>query len=444
MFGLSTRATVLWLSVSASTAALLTVCGVAAVNDVLAAPLDWRRVQAALLFALAGAIAESFRVYLPTSRPGNSVRFSVSAAVNIAAVLVFPVEWAVPLVGTAAAIGTGGAWFRRLYNVGQFTLSAAAAGGIWHAMRGGAGPADPVALPWTVAALVAYFLVNTTLTNTIVALASGLPVRLTWWRTNRHTWPASLGMLFIGVLIAVLWSMSPWTIAIAAIPLTAVYYSLRNTVSLETNTVNALFQLADILDARDAYTHGHSLRVGQYAEKLALKMGLSGDDAHMVFLAGRLHDIGKCAIRNEVLLKPGALDDDERAHMCIHPEVGGSMLASFSLFRECARYVRGHHERWDGDGYPDRLSGEDIPLGARVIAVADAFDAMTTTRPYRKALPIAEAYRRLSEGAGSQWDPQAISAFLELLDALDQPPRPRPARRLSRSQLREPMTSILT
>lgn len=82
------------------------------------------------------------------------------------------------------------------------------------------------------------------------------------------------------------------------------------------------------------------------------------------------------------------------------------MLASFSLFSECAKYVRGHHERFDGAGYPDRLAGEDIPPGARIIAVADAFDAMTTTRPYRKGLPIAEAYRRLAEGAGTQWDPR--------------------------------------
>ena len=218
------------------------------------------------------------------------------------------------------------------------------------------------------------------------------------------------------MLIAILWNLSAWTIALAAVPLTGLYYTLRNTVSLETNTVEALFQLADILDARDNYTHGHSLRVGQYAEKLALALGISGDEAHMIFLAGRLHDIGKCAIKNEVLLKPGALDDEERAHMCIHPEVGGSMLASFSLFKECARYVRGHHERWDGQGYPDKLRGEAIPVGARIIAVADAFDAMTTTRPYRKALPVAEARKRLAEGAGSEWEPRAISAFLGLLE----------------------------
>ena len=105
------------------------------------------------------------------------------------------------------------------------------------------------------------------------------------------------------------------------------------------------------------------------------------------------------------------------------------MLASFSLFSECARYVRGHHERWDGRGYPDKLEGENIPLGARIIAVADAFDAMTTTRPYRKALPVAEARRRLEEGAGSQWDARIVTAFLRLLETtpLGQPePLPLP------------------
>ena len=95
-----------------------------------------------------------------------------------------------------------------------------------------------------------------------------------------------------------------------------------------------------------------------------------------------------------------------------HPEVGGAMLAHFSLFREVAGFVRGHHERWDGAGYPDGLAGEAIPLESRIIAVVDAYDAMTTTRPYRLALPHAEAVRRLREGAGRQWDPRVVSAFV--------------------------------
>jgi putative nucleotidyltransferase with HDIG domain len=197
-----------------------------------------------------------------------------------------------------------------------------------------------------------------------------------------------------------------------AIALVALHSAMADRVKLETQTLESLFELADILDARDKYTHGHSERVGYYAEQLAIELELPSDRAHLSFLAGRLHDIGKCAIDNEVLLKRGALDDHEREHMRRHPEVGSAMLAHFSLFRDVARFVRAHHERWDGEGYPDGLRGEAIPLESRIIAVVDSYDAMTTTRPYRTALPHPEAVRRLLEGAATQWDPDVVAAFV--------------------------------
>jgi putative nucleotidyltransferase with HDIG domain len=409
MFGLPRSASALWVT------ATLAGFGAVVASCVVASG-DLRRAPVAALFVLSGAIAESFKIPLPTSRPGNHVDFSVSPAILIAAILVLPPQWAILVVALAFAIGNRATWYKRIYNVAQLSVTAAAAALVWRVLGGSATPGDVYSAPGMAIAALTYFSVNTTFTSSIVSLASGLPIRITLWRSHRHTWQTSLGMVFIGVLIAVLWSSSPWTIALAAVPLTAIFFAFRNTISLQTHTIDALFNLADILDARDPYTHGHSLRVGQYAEKLALAMGLSGDEAHLIFLAGRLHDIGKCAIRNEVLLKPGALTEEEREHMCIHPEVGSSMLASFSLFSECARYVRAHHERWDGNGYPDKLAGENIPLGARIIAVADTFDAMTTTRPYRKALPLAEARKRLKEGAGTQWDARAIAVFLRLLE----------------------------
>jgi putative nucleotidyltransferase with HDIG domain len=200
------------------------------------------------------------------------------------------------------------------------------------------------------------------------------------------------------------------------IALLALHRAIDDRVKLETQTLDSLFELADILDARDKYTHGHSERVGFYAEQLAIQLGLSSDRAHLAFLAGRLHDIGKCAISNEVLRKPAALDEEEQSHMRMHPAVGGEMLGHFSLFREVARYVRGHHEQWDGSGYPDGLRGEAIPLESRIISVVDSFDAMTTTRPYRSALAQSEAVRRLRDGAGKQWDPKVVTAFLEWLE----------------------------
>jgi HD-GYP domain-containing protein (c-di-GMP phosphodiesterase class II) len=415
MFGLSRQATLLWLLVVGLGSALFAVSVCAAARDPRMAPV-------AAFFAVAAVIAETFQVAMPGTRPGNVYRMSVGFAVIVAAFLVLPWAWAVVAISTQMLFARV-AWFKKTYNVCQICLTTGIGGLVWNLGGAGMPLLDPRSVLWVLLAVALCLAANVLLVGLIIAFASGLPLRVTVLRAHRNTWPATLGLLFIGVLIAVLWTVSGWTIALAAIPLTAVYYTLRNTVSLETNTVEALFSLADILDARDSYTHGHSLRVGQYAERLALQLGVSADDAYLIFLAGRLHDIGKCAIRNEVLLKPGALDDEERAHMCIHPAVGGTMLASFALFKECARYVRGHHERFDGQGYPDGLAGEAIPLGARVIAVVDAFDAMTTTRPYRKALPLAEARRRLTEGAGTQWDPAVVSACVVLLDttSLGQP-----------------------
>ena len=410
LFGLPRKAGLLWLLVILPATGAVVLAALGAIGDLRLGP-------AALLFASASAIGETFQISLPSSRPGNVYKMTVGAAISIAAILVFPPHWAILIITIGIAVGRRPTvWKKWLYNVGQIALAASLSSLAWRLAGVGATPVDLSSVVWILLAITTFFAVNSVLVCTIIALASDMPVRLTWWRVHRHTWHAVLAMHFVGVLVAVLWVTSPWTIALAAVPLTAIYYTLRNTVTLETQTMDALFNLADILDARDPYTHGHSLRVGQYSESLAIAMGIPGDDSHLIFLAGRLHDIGKCAIQNEVLLKPGKLTDEEREHMCIHPEVGSSMLASFSLFRECARYVRGHHERFDGKGYPDGLQGEAIPLGARIIAVADAFDAMTTTRPYRNALAIDEAYRRLEESAGSQWDAKVVAAFLHLLD----------------------------
>ena len=411
MFGFSRPAGIAWL--------LIAVAGtVTCAASVVSAWADVRFAVPALFFVVAGCIAETFVVDLPMPRPGPGNSQSVGAAISTAAILVLPTHWAVLTIAVAMGLGRRRDWPRRVFNVTHIALAAGAAGLVWHTGPAGvASPADLRALPWMLLTVATYFAVSSVLLNVTLGLHTGLPIPLTWWRAYRHIWPANVAIYAVGLLLAVLWATAAWTIALAGLPLAALYYTLRNAVSLERQTKDALFQLADILDARDPYTHGHSLRVGEYAERLALAMGLSGDDAHLIFLSGRLHDIGKCAVRNEVLLKPAALDEEERAHMCIHPAVGSSMLNSFSLFRECAAFVRGHHERWDGTGYPDGLKGEHIPLGARVIAVADAYDAMTTTRPYRTALPEQEAYRRLREGAGSQWDARVVSVFLSMMGA---------------------------
>jgi putative nucleotidyltransferase with HDIG domain len=172
--------------------------------------------------------------------------------------------------------------------------------------------------------------------------------------------------------------------------------------------------LARALEAKDAYTRGHSIRVSRYAVATAERLGIAGPALDQIRLGGELHDIGKIGTREALLHKPSALTAEERDQIAEHPALGEQMLQP--LARETPtvlRIVRSHHERVDGSGFPDGLSGDEIPMEARIVAVADSFDAMTTLRPYRAPLTPAEAMGELQRVAGTQLDAEAVAAFAE-------------------------------
>jgi putative two-component system response regulator len=171
--------------------------------------------------------------------------------------------------------------------------------------------------------------------------------------------------------------------------------------------------LARALEAKDAYTRGHSIRVSQYAVGTAQRLGFDGPSLDGIRLGGELHDIGKIGTREAVLHKPGTLTDDEFRQITEHPALGERMLLPLAAESpDVLRIVRSHHERLDGSGFPDGLRGEKIPIEARIVAVADAFDAMTTERPYRDSRPPDVAVAELRRVAGTQLDPAAVEAFV--------------------------------
>jgi putative two-component system response regulator len=171
--------------------------------------------------------------------------------------------------------------------------------------------------------------------------------------------------------------------------------------------------LARALEAKDAYTRGHSVRVSQYAVGTAQRLGFDGASLDGIRLGGELHDIGKIGMREAVLHKPGTLTDDEFRQITEHPALGERMLMPLAAESpDVLRIVRSHHERLDGRGFPDGLRGEKIPIEARIVAVADAFDAMTTERPYRDSRPPEVAVAELRRVAGTQLDPDAVEAFV--------------------------------
>ncbi|MBQ7584090.1 MAG: HD domain-containing protein [Lachnospiraceae bacterium] len=173
---------------------------------------------------------------------------------------------------------------------------------------------------------------------------------------------------------------------------------------------------ANIIDAKDPYTQGHSLRVAEYARLIAEKMGYSDIDQERVYWIGMLHDIGKIGITDVILQKPGRLDNSEYSTIQTHVDIGGVILKDFKALPDIADGAQFHHERWDGKGYSQHLAGKDIPEIARIICVADSFDAMTSPRVYRKALSTEFAKKELVKCAGTQFDPDIVPVMIRLID----------------------------
>ena len=178
-----------------------------------------------------------------------------------------------------------------------------------------------------------------------------------------------------------------------------------------------LSTLSRAIEERDPYTRGHSARVTALALVVARRLGWSEERLASLRVGGPLHDIGKLGVSRDVLGKKGRLDDAEFAQIREHPKIGARILLRVAAFREALPYVLYHHERWDGNGYPTGKAGEEIPVEARVLAVADAFDAMTSDRPYRSPVSEEDALAEIERCAGRQFDPEAARAFVEAWEA---------------------------
>lgn len=237
------------------------------------------------------------------------------------------------------------------------------------------------------------------------------------------------------VLLALAYQeLSPWTLllffapGLAAQRFFSLYQDQRMLAEgleganqrLERANLSFASALVATLDARDRYTAGHSAAVAIYSRDIAQRMGLSDGDQQRVHLAGLVHDIGKIGLPPGLLEKTGSLTLEERRVMQTHSEIGERILAKVDDYEDVARVVRYHHERIDGNGYPDGKVGEEIPLLSRIIAVADAYNAMTSDRPYREAMPSQVARMRLAQAVGSQFDVSVVAAFEAILATADE------------------------
>lgn len=226
----------------------------------------------------------------------------------------------------------------------------------------------------------------------------------------------------LGLLGALAAQQHIWAIVLLIIPCAVVYLAFKSTKEMRNSTRWILESMADAVDLRDPYTGGHSRRVADYCAGILDQLELTGPEVDLIIAAARVHDIGKIGVPDEILNKPGRLTPEERAIMETHPDRGADLLARYPDFARGVNIVRHHHESWNGNGYPSKLAGYAIPFGARVIAVADSYDAMTSDRPYRRGMTPAQAVQILRDGRGGQWDATIVEAFLRsIADKLEFP-----------------------
>jgi putative nucleotidyltransferase with HDIG domain len=271
-----------------------------------------------------------------------------------------------------------------------------------------------------------YFMLNTGAVSLVMGTRTGEDPGRIWRHQFRdgipqHAIAIGFGLLFAQVRVA---AGIPGVLLLV-LPLLSARYALQLYADLKGDLASFVRALSVVLDAVDPYTHEHSVRVAEYSVRVARHLGLPEEDVETIHYAALCHDIGKIAQRPEVIRKPEALDQEERRLMMRHPDAGARIVGQIRALRSAAAMVRTHHWRPDGRGYPAGLGDSEVPLGARIIHACDAYDAMTSDRPYRKGFPAKRALDELRRHSGSQFDPRPVQALSELHESggLDIPPR---------------------
>jgi HD-GYP domain-containing protein (c-di-GMP phosphodiesterase class II) len=308
-------------------------------------------------------------------------------------------------------------WYGTLFNRATFVLSNLAA---WTALTATQPWVDPgdawAAFAQIVIVGFAFAVTNNFLAVLAASVRQKLPFARVWTVSLRNVAPGLLGQIPMGWLMAqIAVGVAYWATLPFLVPLILARYTFTKyaeTRDLFFGTVSALSQA---IDAKDGFTRGHADRVSRIAGAIAREMGLSENQIEQIELAGMLHDIGKIGVEDRILMKPSRLDEDERDLMRRHPMYGASILEPSSALRPLVPIVLHHHENFDGTGYPEGLKGEQIPIGARIIIVADAYEAMTSDRIYRKAIGHERALEQLERHKGVQFDPRVVRSLEHLL-----------------------------
>lgn len=393
-----------------------------------------------LLFASIAVVAELGSVELFSSSRSS---VSVASIIAVASILLFG-PWAgviVMLVSSATTVLTStlhnqqqltsrAAWWQRLgFNTGMFVTTTAAGGFVYLLVGGTLGTVAQLTniLPLTLA-VITDTLLNVMILIGMITLQTGQSPLAIWKQDFQWSVPISIiGGIIGGGALALAYSMFGLLgLGVFFLPVLLTSYSFRLYVNhtkvyveqleeanrnLDELNLGLLETLGAVIDADDVYTYGHSAQVTIYAEAIAQKMNLPRAVQATIVKAALVHDIGKIGVMDSIVGKPGPLTTEEFNLLKRHPVIGAEIVERMRGLQDVAPLVRNHHERWDGCGYPDGLAGHAIPLGARVLAVADAVDAMCSDRPYRPLRTFREVAEEVARGSGRQFDPDVVKAF---------------------------------
>jgi len=383
----------------------------------LEADISWEMGKSLVFWASLVLIAELFSVSLPY---GGSVTLG------------FPLIYATfltegPVIGVWVASFASLTELKKgkkadvkkiLFDCGQFTISVS---GAWLVYKNTGGVIIKSVLSTNILSLslaaLSYFVLNSFIVSCAIAFQRRSSVIDMWSNNFRWAAPNYLAQTPLGFLMALIYrQISWWGVTFIMFPLFIAYWAYKLYMDMRREHLSAIQALATAVEARDPYTEKHSQRMAEYAMAIAREMGLSIYSAEVIRYAAILHDIGKIGVADSILSKGNSLTLEEWDQIKKHCIIGAEIVKRIDSLTDASKIIYHHHERYDGKGYPNGLKGEEIPLGSRIIAVVDAYDAMTSRRPYREALSKEEAIAELKRCAGKQFDKKVVEAFLRVLE----------------------------
>ncbi|MDY0236152.1 MAG: HD-GYP domain-containing protein [Gudongella sp.] len=375
-----------------------------------------------LFWTMLSIIVESLLIPLPN----NTIGVSVGYAIEIATIIVGGPLLATTASGLAFLLrapnipGRGYVhvlnlpFYKSLFNIAQSVIVTALTSLCYLAFGGEIGVF--AAIP-TIIILLLGMIINTSIISGFVSISDNEDFVNTWIDNIRGTFSSSLAVGTMGIIVAIAFiGYGYWAVILFFGPLLLARYSFRLYMEMRNLYLSTIQALNKTVEAKDPYTSGHANRVGEYAVDLAKAYDLPFKSIENIKTAAILHDIGKIGINDSILNKATRLTAEEYHEIMKHPSIGADIICKVDFLKDITTIVKHHHERYDGKGYPDGLKGDEIPIEASILMIADSYDAMTSDRPYRKALTKEEAIGELRKNSGTQFHPELVIKFISIME----------------------------